>query len=69
MNTSPIEESPDPAPDVKVKRMAPVAPIKTPVARLQVIASFKITKERRTTSMGLIVMMIPVLTGDVKLSP
>ena len=69
MNKSPMDESPDPVPDVSVKRMAPVAPINIPVMRLHVMASFRMKKDRSTTSIGLIVIIIPVFTGEVRLSP
>ena len=71
MKKSPSEESPIPVPvpAVNVNKTAPVAPIRIPTERLNVIASLRMKKERTTTRIGLIVIIIPVLTGDVRLKP
>ena len=66
---SPKRESPEPVPAVSVSKTAPVAPINIPTDFFQVIFSFNMKKDKITTRIGLIVMIIPALIDEDKFSP
>ena len=54
---------------VEINNTAPENPRATPIAFLGVIGSFKIKAESIKAKMGIVVVMIPALMGEVRLKP